>query len=313
MPLPPLKSLPVFESAARLNSFSKAAAELNITQGAVSHTIKSLESHLGEQLFLRQGKQLTLTNGGKTYLEEISLALLQIEKATDQLKGHKSNRFRIAVYSSFAVYWLVPRLADFQRQHPQIDLSVEMMSLDPELSNRVGDCFITIDKSHQDFSFEHLYKERLFAVCSPRFYNQMAVELRKFTSQDIDSYLAQNPDWLAQFPLITAHSIFGKYSEDWYLWFQTTGIALPSQAKLYDFSHLMLAKEAAVHHQGIALINDYMLQKSEYSNKLVKLPCHSLDTGSNFYFAYKTSRRNDPELLNIKRWLQQQSKELTKE
>lgn len=311
MSLPPLKTLPVFETVARLNSFSKAAQELNVTQSAVSHTIKSLEDYLGETLFIRQGRQLLLTQQGRTYLDTISPSLLQIEKATNQLKGQQNSHFRLAVYSSFAVYWLIPRLTDFQRRNPHIDLSIEMMTLDPELSDRIGDGFITIDRSHRGFSFDFLYKERLFPVCSPQFYNQMASQLRQITQRPIDDYLQEHPEWLAQFPLISAHSIFNEYAEDWRLWFEAINFPLPQEVVLRNFSHLMLGKEAALHHHGIALINDYMLEKTDLNTKLIKLPVHHFETGDDFYFAYKTSRRNENELREIKQWIQEQSQELT--
>lgn len=312
MSLPPLKALPVFETVARLNSFSKAAAELNVTQSAISHTIKSLEDYLGEPLFVRQGRQLTLTEEGQSYLDNISTSLLQIEKATNQIKGQQSSHFRLAVYSSFAVYWLIPRLTDFQRRNPQVDLSIEMMNLDPELSDRIGDGFITIDRTHRGFSFQFLYKERLFPVCSPNFYNHMESQLRQHTQQPLNDYLQEHPEWVAQFPLISSHSIFNEYAEDWRLWFDTIGLVLPKEAVLRNFSHLMLGKEAALHHHGIALINDYMLEKEELGQKLIKLPSHNFETGDDFYFAYKTSRRNEAELRSIKQWIQEQSREMIK-
>ncbi|WP_421849808.1 LysR family transcriptional regulator [Marinomonas sp.] len=108
--LPPLKSLPVFEAVARLNSFSLAANELNVSQSAVSHQIRILENHLGESLFHRQGRHLELTKEGKQYLDAIGHSLIQIAQATSQIKGEQTTHIRLAVYSSFAVYWLIPRL-----------------------------------------------------------------------------------------------------------------------------------------------------------------------------------------------------------
>jgi DNA-binding transcriptional LysR family regulator len=146
MKLPPLKALPVFEAAARLNSFSAAAEELSITQSAVSHQIKQLETYLGERLFWRSGRKVTLTDEGRQYLDAIGSALLQIERASEQLLGHEESRLRLSVFSSFAVRWLAPRLPDLQRLHPQIDLALEMSSENPVLSDRVADCFITIHR-----------------------------------------------------------------------------------------------------------------------------------------------------------------------
>ncbi len=144
MKLPPLKALPVFEAVARLNSFSLAADELAVSQSAVSHQIKQLEKYLGEQLFWRSGRTLSLTDQGRQYLDAVSSALLQIERASEQLVGHEEARLRLSVFSSFAVRWLVPRLPYLQRLHPQLDLALEMSSGNPVLSDRVADCFMGI-------------------------------------------------------------------------------------------------------------------------------------------------------------------------
>ena len=144
MKLPPLKALPVFEAVARLNSFSLAADELAVSQSAVSHQIKQLETYLGEQLFWRSGRTLSLTDEGRQYLDAVSSALLQIERASEQILGHEESLLRLSVFSSFAVRWLVPRLPDLKRLHPQLDLALEMSSGNPVLSDRVADCFITV-------------------------------------------------------------------------------------------------------------------------------------------------------------------------
>src|SRR5690554_2765049 len=121
MRLPPLKALPVFEAVARLNSFSYAAQELHISQSAVSHHIRQLEDYLGEPLFLRGGRRIALTDEGHQYFEQIGSALSQIERASEQLQGNEETLIRLAVYSSFAVSWLIPRMHRLQRLHPQLD------------------------------------------------------------------------------------------------------------------------------------------------------------------------------------------------
>lgn len=312
MSLPPLKSLPVFEAVARLNSFSKAAEELNVSQSAISHQIRILEDYLGEALFIRQGRQLSLSSEGKHYLDNISASLSQIERASNHLKGLQESRLRIAVYSSFAVYWLIPRLTDLQRRYPHTELSIEMINSNPDLSDRIGDCFITVEKHKRGFTFEHLYSERLFPVCSPQFYSQMQAELKKITDEDLESYLTTHPEWLSQFPLITTHSIFNKYAEDWRLWFNAIDKKLPSEIKFHNFSHLLLGKEAALHHYGIALINDYMMDDDATTPTLVRLPCHHVNSDCDFYFSYKNSRRHEPEIRAIRSWLTTQSQQLSK-
>jgi len=303
MKLPPLKSLPVFEAVARLNSFSLAADELSVSQSAVSHQMKQLETYLGEKLFWRSGRTLTLTDEGRQYLEGISSALLQIERASEQLLGHEESRLRLSVFSSFAVRWLAPRLPDLQRLHPQVELSLEMSSENPVLSDRVADCFITIKPDSPAFSYELLYKERLFPVCSQDFWQRIRRELAlDDVLGDVDS-VSLTPQQVAMFPLLSTHSIYDKQGGDWEAWYQEAGLMLPASSRLLHSSHMLLSLEAARFHQGIALTNDYMLSTRKDSEDFVRLPCHSVMTGDEFFFAWKTSRRSERGLQLLRRWL----------
>ncbi len=302
MKLPPLKSLPVFEAVARLNSFSLAADELAVSQSAVSHQMKQLETYLGEKLFWRSGRTLTLTDEGRQYLESISSALLQIERASEQLLGHEESRLRLSVFSSFAVRWLAPRLPELQRTHPQVELSLEMSSENPVLSDRVADCFITIKPNSPAFSYELLYKERLFPVCSQDFWQRIRRELALDVTGDVDS-VSLTPQQVALFPLLSTHSIYDKQAGDWEAWYQEAGLTLPASSRLLHSSHMLLSLEAARFHQGIALTNDYMLSTRKDSEDFVRLPCHTVMTGDEFFFAWKTSRRSERGLQLLRRWL----------
>ncbi len=302
MKLPPLKSLPVFEAVARLNSFSLAADELAVSQSAVSHQMKQLETYLGEKLFWRSGRTLTLTDEGRQYLESISSALLQIERASEQLLGHEESLLRLSVFSSFAVRWLAPRLPELQRTHPQVELSLEMSSENPVLSDRVADCFITIKPNSPAFSYELLYKERLFPVCSQDFWQRIRRELALDVTGDVDS-VSLTPQQVALFPLLSTHSIYDKQAGDWEAWYQEAGLTLPASSRLLHSSHMLLSLEAARFHQGIALTNDYMLSTRKDSEDFVRLPCHTVMTGDEFFFAWKTSRRSERGLQLLRRWL----------
>lgn len=303
MKLPPLKALPVFESVARLNSFSLAAEELHITQSAVSHHIKQLEDYLGEQLFVRQGRKLELTNEGKGYLDSITGSLNQIARATENIKGVTEAKLRLAVYSSFAVYWLIPRLPKLKRQHPNLDITIEMTFSEPELSDRTADCFITIDSEKRGFMFEHFYTERLFPVCSQTMLQTIQSELGVNTIEALGTLLTAQPELLAQYPLITSYSMYERYAEDWKRWFEEQQSTLPETVNLHRFSHLMLAHEAAIHSLGIALVNDYMFNEHEPTDGLVRLPCAVHNAKDSFYIAYKSSRRQEPALIQLRTWL----------
>lgn len=311
MNLPPLKSLPVFESVARLNSFSQAANELHITQSAVSHHIKALEDYLGEQLFLRSGRKLELTTEGRQYLDNITGSLNQIARATENMKGITETKLRLAVYSSFAVYWLIPRLPKLKRQYPNLDLTIEMTFSEPELSDRTADCFITIENEKRGFEFDWFYTERLFPVCSHSFYQDLISELGVETTEELETLLKQQPEVLGKFPLITSYSMYERYAEDWRRWYGEQQRTLPEDINFHRFSHLMLAHEAAAHSLGIALVNDYMFNETTPEDGLIKLPCTAHNAQDSFYIAYKYSRRHEPALTQLRNWLRNELNELT--
>jgi LysR family transcriptional regulator, glycine cleavage system transcriptional activator len=309
MKLPPLKSLPVFEAVARLNSFSLAAEELAVGQSAVSHQIKQLETYLGEKLFYRSGRTLTLTDEGRQYLDGVSTALLQIERVSEQLLGHEESMLRLSVFSSFAVRWLVPRLPDLKRQHPQLELSLEMSSSNPVLSDRVADCFITVKPDSRAFSYELLYTERLFPVCSQDYWQKIRRELALEEETGDPGAVSLTPAMVAEFPLLSTHSIYDRQGGDWEAWYREAGLALPKSSRLLHSSHMLLSLEAARFHQGIALTNDYMLSTRKDSEDFVRLPTHSVMTGDSFYFAWKTSRRREKGIQILRRWLVNQAVE----
>lgn len=124
--LPSLMALRCFDASARLRSFTLAAREVHLTQGAVSHQVLGLESQLGVALFVRRRAGLELTAAGRTYWTEIAVALRQIERATQNMVTHKGEggAFNLCCASSFASYWLVPRLSGFVAAHPEVTLNL---------------------------------------------------------------------------------------------------------------------------------------------------------------------------------------------
>lgn len=306
MKLPPLKALPVFEAVARLNSFSRAADELSVSQSAVSHQIRLLEGYLGEYLFTRQGRYLALTEHGRHYLEGVTSALFQIERASEQLQGKPDTQVRLALFSSFAVRWLIPNLPYLQRQHPELDLQLEMINESPQLSDRVADCFITLQNDHRGFTTDLLYTERLFPICSRTYWQHMCSDLYHEGLIETPEPTAIEPGLLMRYPLLSTFSIFGEQKDDWRRWLAEVGLSLDPGTRFQHFSHMLLGLEAARHHQGLALTNDYMYNANEDPD-LVRLPCHTLITGDRFFFAFKTSRRQEAGIQMVRQWIRQRA------
>jgi LysR family transcriptional regulator, glycine cleavage system transcriptional activator len=123
--LPPLNALKAFESAARSESFTRAAEELNVTPGAVSQQVKALEITLGIKLFNRERQRLVITEAGREYLSVVRDALDQIAAGTERIvRRQRSGVLTVSMSPDFAAKWLVNRLGRFAETHPEIDLRV---------------------------------------------------------------------------------------------------------------------------------------------------------------------------------------------
>lgn len=224
MKLPPLRAVHCFEVVARNLSFSLAAEELNVTQSAVSHQIRLLEDYLGESLFIRQGRKLSLSDTGARYLEDISPAISSIAMASQKVREGDKGSIRLAIYSSLAVKWLIPRLADFKRLYPEIDLTLNMVAGDPEQTDSVGDCFITVQKPKRNYMAVKLYAETLYPVCSHKIWKEIQ-------DQSI-------PDALWQYPILSTDSIYRERGKDWAEWCKAGGYTLPNDVDVQHFSHM---------------------------------------------------------------------------
>mgnify|MGYP000076596512 CR=1 FL=1 len=294
MKLPPLRALQCFESVARLNSFSKAADSLNVTQSAVSHQVKLLEEYLGETMFHRQGRSFSLTDIGEHYFAEISNSLADISNASQTIRHGKSGSIRLALYSSVAVNWLIPKLEDFRKQYPETELTLNMVGDQPDYNDRFADCFITVNPPKRNFVNQLLFTEKLYPACGEKLWEQIKNK--------------PLPDTLWQHPLLSVrytntHEIVG---DDWLHWCASGGFELPNNVKINQFSHVLLAAEATRYNLGISLINNYIAIDQNHKQNIVRIPMHELITGDNFYFIYKQTRAKQPEIMKLSQWLKQQ-------
>src|ERR1700682_1148081 len=168
--LPPLNALKAFEAAARHESFTRAAEELFVTQGAVSHQVKALEGELGVKLFNRERQRLIITDAGRDYLTVLRDAFDRIAVGTERLLQRQSSGvLTVSASPDFAAKWLVSRLGRFAKQHPSIDLRVsatlhhvDFAREDVDLAVRHG------DGNWPGLDVARLSAEELFAVCSPK-------------------------------------------------------------------------------------------------------------------------------------------------
>src|SRR5438876_6612537 len=168
--LPQLNALKAFEAAARHVSFTRAAEELCVTQGAVSHQVKALEDELGIKLFNRERQRLVITEAGREYLVVVRDALDRIALGTERLvQRQSSGLLTISTSPDFAAKWLVHRLGRFTKAHPDIELRISATMHHVDFAREEVDLAVRHgDGSWTGLHVERLCVEELFPVCSPK-------------------------------------------------------------------------------------------------------------------------------------------------
>jgi len=237
--LPPLASLLPFEAAARLESFSKAADELHITQAAVSRQIRGLEDNVGVKLFCRRNRAVFLTQEGRELARVVSQALHSISEGAATLRAApQRNRVVLLCQLCEAFYWLMPRLSSFHQQYPAIEIQV-VTSTRP--LTEFNDHFDVALQSTRRASGSHplmfTAADEVFPVCSPAYLS------------------AQQPLSLSGLRAYTFlhHSAEPPHLMEWDSWLQVFGQTLAGDARSATFDSYPLMLQAAVEGHGIAM------------------------------------------------------------
>lgn len=267
-PLPPMNSLIVFEAAARHLSFTQAALELNVTQGAISRQIRQLEEYLGKELFIRANRHIYLTPMGLQYYQTIYAALIEISKSTAEIKKWQGdNQVTVATTNAMAALWLLPKVAQFQ-QNEDIDLRILTTENISDLNKM--DCDLALFYCKSPPSGMHvtpLFPEEVFPVCSPSYlskFNQLN------TPEDIFSqhllYLDDSQkDWVT-----------------WAEWFERVGYPIIRPKYKMNINNYPLLIQAALNGQGVALAWGSLLDDHLEQHRLVRPVDTLLRTDSHF-------------------------------
>ncbi|HGY9595820.1 TPA: LysR substrate-binding domain-containing protein [Vibrio campbellii] len=252
--LPPLNSLKAFEATARLQSFTKAAEELNVTRAAVSQQVKSLEAYLDATLFERNGAQLNLTQAAHEYLPVVSHVFQSLSAATQHLFSRQQQaQLTLHVAHSFCSQWLMPRLADFHRQHPKISFKVSTTANAMPSNSDIAD--VEIINGYGEWQSQkaiQLTRENWIVVASPGFLNLNPV-------RDLAD--------LTRLPKLAT----GGYQETWQCWLEQQGYQGTSIKLTGEFEHSLLAIEAAVNQLGVLLVRDLLVEDHLQQGTLVKV------------------------------------------
>ncbi|MBD1555940.1 transcriptional regulator GcvA [Vibrio sp. S9_S30] len=284
--LPPLNSLRVFEAAARHLSFTRAAEELFVTQAAVSHQIKTLEDYLGLKLFRRRNRSLLFTEEGQSYFLDIKDIFTSLSEATDKvLERSEKGALTISLPPSFAIQWLVPRLADFNAQEPDIDVRIKAVDMDE--GSLTDDVDVAIYYGRGNWSglrADKLYQEYLVPVCSPQL------------------LLGTKP--LESLVDLTRHTLLHDTSrKDWKQFTRIHGIEGVNVNHGPIFSHSTMVLQAAVHGQGVALGNNVLAQPEIDAGRLVCPFDEVLISKNAFYVVCHEQQADTGRIATFRDWM----------
>ncbi|GLS82967.1 transcriptional regulator GcvA [Paraferrimonas haliotis] len=284
--LPPLNAVKAFEAAARHLSFTRAAEELFVTQAAVSHQIKGLEDYLGLKLFRRKNRALLLTEEGQAYFLDIKDLFSQLSDATERLLARGAiGALTVAMPPSFAIQWLVPRLAKFSESHPDIDVRIKAVDADDGSLSDDVDVAIYYGRGKWPGVFqEKLRNEVMIPVCSP--------------------LLLNGPKPLKTPEDLRHHTLLHDLSRnDWRAWFQQLGLKDINVNQGPIFSHSSLVLQAAAHGQGVALGYSVLAQPEISAGRLV-MPFNEVLLSRNaYYLVCEESQAELGKIAAFREWM----------
>ncbi len=275
-----------FEAAARHQRFTKAADELSVTQGAVSHQVKALEAELGLRLFNRERQRLVITDAGRSYLEVVRDAFDRLAAGTNRLvQLQKTGVLTVTTSPNFATKWLVHRLGKFVEAHPDIDLRVsaslqhiDFAREDIDLAIRHG------DGQWPGMSVTRLCAEELFPVCSPKFVRGRSA--------------LRSPSDLGDHTLLHVDDRVG-----WSKWLDAADVAATAIDRGPIYNQASMAIDAAVAGQGIALARTALAAWDICAGRLVRPFGLALNAPYAYWIVCPKSTAGLPKISTFRDWL----------
>ena len=289
--IPSTTALALFESAARHQSFTQAAQEHAVTQSAVCRQIAGLEDFLSVKLFRRTKRGVLLTEAGTNYARNVRARLDDVERDTLALmaKGGAGGALELGVVPTFAAKWLVPRLGDFQRLHPDITVHLSSRTRPFLFADTALDAAIFAgDAGWPGTESCFLMDERLVAVGSP------ALVRTRRTLKAAD---------LAHLPLLQMST--RPYA--WRQWFESLGLHIDNDLAGARMELFSITTEAAIHGQGLALIPRFLIEEDLKQGRLVPLIEHEFVSDRRYYFIYPEQKSENPVLRLFGAWLDDQA------
>lgn len=286
--LPPLQTLRAFEAAGRLLSMSRAAAELNLTHGAVSRHVKTLEDDLGLRLFERHTRRIALTAEGALFLATVSRVLGDLAQQAETLRGHKAGpRLAISTTFSFASKWLEPRLHRLRLRHPDFDIHLHLTDQTVDVGGGGADAAIRYGGGgYPHVVAERIMDETLTPVCNAAYWKRHA---KGVGPRELPAATLLHEDRMAV---------------DWPQWLAWSGIRLREGARRADYSHGSMAIEAAIRGEGIALGRSVLVREDLAAGRLIApFASLQLDAGRGYDLVYAPRNRTDVRIVALRSWL----------
>lgn len=285
--LPSMTSLLVFEAAARRMSFSEAAAELSLTQGAVSRQIRSLEETLRLKLFHRVRNRLTLSEAGLAYLPEVRACLSRLEAATLELLAHQGTGgvLNLAILPTFGTKWLIPRMASFWRSHPNIIVNFTTRAVAFDFAKERLDAAIHFgDVTWPGVKSHLLMGEEVVPVCSPA-----TLQARE----------------LAGLEDLAHHTLLQHTTRPnaWVEWLAAAGQSRINGLKGPRFEHFSMVIQAAIAGIGIAVLPRFLVEDEIAAGRLTipfDIPVRSNHA---YYLVHPEEKAELPALRAFRDWL----------
>jgi LysR family glycine cleavage system transcriptional activator len=286
--LPSLNGLRAFEAAARHLSFTRAAAELNVTQTAISHQIRRLEEQLGLKLFVRRNRALALTREAESYLPAVRAAFEDLRRATQRLKRpQRDGLLTLSTLASLAAKWLLPRVVAFQEAHPGLEVRVSASTHLVDFQREEIDMAVRYGRGDWPGLRAHwLMAEDIFPVCSPA--------LLKGPNP------LKRPEDLAHHTLL--HATLSR--EDWQLWLTAAGLPTElAQRRGLTFDQSFMCIQAAIEGLGVALGRSAFVEADIAQGRLVVPFDVVLPAEAGYYIIAPAETADDPKIALFRKWL----------
>ena len=295
--LPSLDALILFEAAARLRSFTRAAEEIGVSQAAVSYAVKQLEEALGEQLFLRQHRSVETTEAGERFYNNVAIGLSHIRRATEDLqRSRQQDHVTLSMSTAFASHWMLPRLATLRRELRDVDLRLHTSDKDIDLVAEHIPLGIRRGDGNWDTYGSVLFaKEILFAVAAPSYVEAMG-----------------RPNWregIAAHTLIHAEEPY-RSRPTWSDWFDALAIPYDENVNGLALNDYSLVVQAAMEGEGIALGSAHIVQLLIETDCLVKVADDVVETGYGVYVVWPKHIPLTSQTEQVCDWLIQEARHI---